>query len=55
LGPITHMGDHGAKELFVISILAAFCSGLAWTYDPELFAAAFAAAAVVAGVRMHRG
>jgi hypothetical protein len=45
------MGDR--RELFLISILAAFCSGLAWTHDYELFAAAFAAAAVVAGVWMH--
>jgi hypothetical protein len=35
-------------ELFLISLLAAFCGGLAWIHDHELFAAAFAAAAVVA-------
>ena len=28
------------------SLLAAFCGGLAWIHDHELFAAAFAAAAV---------
>ena len=32
------MGDR--RELFLISILAAFCSGLAWTHEYELFAAA---------------
>ena len=30
----------------MISLLAAFCSGLAWALDHELFAVAFAAAAV---------
>jgi len=40
--------DRWAPELFLISLLAAFCGGLAWTHDHELFAAAFAAAAVVA-------
>ncbi len=33
-------------ELVLISLLAAFCSGLAWALDHELFAVAFAAAAV---------
>ena len=40
--------DRWAPELFLISLLAAFCGGLAWIHDHELFAAAFAAAAVVA-------
>ena len=40
--------DRWVPELFLISLLAAFCGGLAWIYDHELFAAAFAAAAVVA-------
>ena len=40
--------DRWAPELFLISLLAAFCGGLAWTHDHEMFAAAFAAAAVVA-------
>ena len=34
-------------ELVLISLLAAFCSGLAWALDHELFAVAFAAAAVM--------
>ena len=34
-------------ELVLISLLAAFCSGLAWARDHELFAVAFAAAAVM--------
>jgi hypothetical protein len=33
----------------MISLLAGFCGGLAWAHDQELFAAAFAVAAVVAG------
>src|SRR5262249_35620112 len=33
-------------ELGLISLLAAFCGGLAWALDHELFAWAFAAAAV---------
>ena len=41
--------DRWVPELFLISLLAAFCGGLAWIHDHELFAAAFAAAAVVAG------
>jgi hypothetical protein len=40
--------DRWVPELFLISLLAAFCGGLAWFHDHELFAAAFAAAAVVA-------
>jgi hypothetical protein len=43
------MMDQRVRELVLISVLAAFCSGLAWAHDQELFAAAFAAAAVVAG------
>ena len=33
-------------ELVLISLLAAFCGGLAWALDHELFDVAFAAAAV---------
>src|SRR6266404_7357061 len=40
------MLDRRAVELVLISLLAAFCSGLAWALDHELFAVAFAAAAV---------
>jgi len=40
------MLDRRAVELVLISLLAAFCGGLAWALDDELFAAAFAAAAV---------
>jgi len=40
--------DRWVPELFLISLLAAFCGDLAWIHDHELFAAAFAAAAVVA-------
>jgi hypothetical protein len=36
-------------ELVLISLLAAFCGGLAWAHGQEVSAAAFAAAAVVAG------
>jgi hypothetical protein len=43
------MMDQRVRELVLISLLAAFCGGLAWALDHELFAAAFAAAAVVAG------
>jgi hypothetical protein len=45
------------RELVLISLLAAFCGGLAWALDHELFAAAFAAAAVVADRDgfIHRG
>src|SRR5262249_44187717 len=40
--------DRWVPELFLISLLAAICGGLACIHDHELFAAAFAAAAVVA-------
>ena len=40
------MLDRRAVELVSISLLAAFCGGLAWALDHELFAVAFAAAAV---------
>ena len=40
--------DRWVPELFLISLLATFCGGLAWIHDHELFAAAFAAAVVVA-------
>src|SRR5262249_42823644 len=40
------MLDRRAAELVLISLLAAFCGGLAWALDHELFAVAFAAAAV---------
>jgi len=40
--------DPWVPELFLISLLAALCGGLAWIHDRQLFAAAFAAAAVVA-------
>ena len=40
--------DRWVPELFLISLLAAFCGFLAWIHDHELFAAAFASAAVVA-------
>jgi hypothetical protein len=36
--------DRWVPELFLISLLAAFCGGLAWIHDHELFASAFAAA-----------
>ena len=49
------MMDPWGRELFLICLLAAFCSGLAWVLDHELFAAAFAAAAVVAGPKRARG
>jgi hypothetical protein len=38
------MMDRRVRELVLISLLAAFCGGLAWALDHELFAAAFAAA-----------
>jgi len=46
LGPITKMLDRRAVDLVLISVLAAFCGGRAWALDHELFAVAFAAAAV---------
>ena len=30
--------DRWVPELFLISLLAAFCGGLAWIHDHELFA-----------------
>ena len=42
----SQMLDRRAVELVLISLLAAFCGGLAWALDHELFAVAFAAAAV---------
>jgi hypothetical protein len=41
------MLDRRAVELVLISLLAAFCGGLAWALDHELFAVAFAAAAAM--------
>jgi hypothetical protein len=41
--------DQRVRELVLISLLAAFCGGLAWAHDQKFFAAAFAVAAVVAG------
>jgi len=40
------MLDRRAVELILISLLAAFCGGLAWALDHELFAVAFTVAAV---------
>jgi len=40
------MLDRRAVELVLLSLLAAFCGGLAWALDHEFFAVAFAAAAV---------
>jgi hypothetical protein len=40
------MLDRWAVELVLISLLAAFCGGLAWALDDELLAVTFAAAAV---------
>src|SRR5262249_2073424 len=40
------MLDRRAVELVLLSLLTAFCGGLAWALDHELFAVAFAAAAV---------
>ena len=41
------MLDRRAVELVLISLLPAFCGGLAWALDHELLAVAFAAAAVM--------
>jgi hypothetical protein len=46
---VKRMMDRRVRELVLISLLAAFCGGLAFAHDRQLFAAAFAAAAVVAG------
>ena len=46
IGAINKMLDRRAVELVLISLLAAFCGGLAWALDDELFAVTFAAAAV---------
>jgi hypothetical protein len=46
IGADNKMLDRRAGELVLISLLAAFCGGLAWALDHELFAIAFAAAAV---------
>jgi hypothetical protein len=43
------MLDRRVLELVLISLLAAFGTGLAWALDHELFAVAFGGAAVVAG------
>jgi hypothetical protein len=37
------------RELVLISLLAAFCAGLAWHHNQKLLAVAFAVAGVVAG------
>jgi hypothetical protein len=54
VGADKHMEDDRARELFLISVLAAFCSGLAWSVDYELFALVFAAAAAVGTVYGRR-
>jgi len=46
IGVDSQMLDRRAVELVLLSLLAAFCGGLAWALDHELFAVAFAAAAV---------
>jgi hypothetical protein len=46
--------DRRVRELVLISLLAAFCAGLAWHHDQKLFAAAFAVAGVVAGFEAGR-
>jgi hypothetical protein len=51
IGP---MMNRRVRELVLISLLAAFCGGLAFAHDRQLFAAAFAAAAVVAGFAARR-
>ena len=43
------MVDPWVRELILISVVAAFSSGLALALHHELFAAVFAAAAVLAG------
>jgi hypothetical protein len=42
LEPITRCWTDGRWSWFLISLLAAFCGGLAWALDHELFAVAFA-------------
>ena len=44
------MIDRRVWELIVISVLSAFCGGLALALDHEFFATAFAAAAAAATV-----
>jgi hypothetical protein len=39
------------RELVLIRLVAVFAGGLAWFLGHELFAAVFAAAAIVAGVQ----
>jgi len=46
IGADNKMLDRRAVELVLLSLLAAFCGGLAWALDHELSAVAFAAAAV---------
>jgi hypothetical protein len=46
IGPDNKMLDRRTVQLVLISVLAAFCGGLAWALDHEVFAVAFAAAAV---------
>jgi hypothetical protein len=46
IGPDNKMLDRRKVQLVLISVLAAFCGGLAWALDHEVFAVAFAAAAV---------
>ena len=48
------MTDPWTSELLLISLLATFCGGAAWALEHELFAAAFVAAAVVAGSQAYR-
>jgi hypothetical protein len=40
--------DSRIRELIALSLLAAFCCGLAWTLDQNIFAAVFAAESVIA-------
>jgi hypothetical protein len=49
------MMDRLGRELVLISLLAAFCAGLAWHHDQKLFAAAFAVAGLLQVSRRARG
>jgi hypothetical protein len=46
--------DAKARELTLLTTLACLCLGLAWAYEADFFAMAFAAEAALAGVEAFR-
>jgi len=48
-------GKSGLPELIALSLLAAFCCGLAWAHDDTFFAAIFGGASAMTIIEAVRG